>query len=118
MSATLVGAIRGLFAIAVIDLDGGGNAEFLLNRGFASVVKTGTGTYVLTLQDSVRLNDSAVALVQAYGTGAGFTSGLGCTVHQNSADFAVNEFTVTIDAKAVLTNPLAFAVQIQDVAPN
>src|SRR5271154_6824049 len=113
MSATLVGTVRGLFAVGVVD----DSADFSINRGFTSCEHTGTGIYTFLLQDSVSLSDSACVLAQPYGLVSDFPSGLHCVVIQDDANFEVGAFVVRVYAGGTLTDPDFMSVQVQDVNP-
>lgn len=108
MSASLVGVVRGLFAIANVHSSG----AFLMNRGFSLVTKTGTGVYVLTLQDSISLIDAATALAGMSKTGAASVS-IDDDDGSDGATITVYTFNA---AGAAADND--FSIQVQDVAPN
>lgn len=117
MAATLVGVVRGIFAIAIVSIDDvrrGVGAVFELNRGFASVDNTATGVYILTLQDSVNVLDTATVLVQP------ITDTAARAVYsQTPTQFANSQIQVNLDdgtdeAAAV---DLPFGIQVQDVNP-
>jgi|SRR5271163_706391 len=115
MSATLVGVVRGLFAIGKCSTDDD-VTSFDINRGFVGVTRIGAGEYLLEMQDGVNLSDSATALVQCYGTAAVFTSGLEAVVSQNIGG-DLTDLTVWITTAAGVPIDADFAIQVQDVNP-
>jgi hypothetical protein len=120
MGATLVGAIRGIFAACKCSTTDD-VTSFDINRGFASVSRTSAGKYLLTLQDGVNLSAEASCIVQTYGTAADFTHGLTAGILQVEST-SLNpdnlEFSVTIGTGAGVATDADFCVLIQDVSPN
>jgi hypothetical protein len=123
MSATLVGAVRGIFAIGRVDLDEGGDAEFTINRGCVSVEKTATGIYVITMEQGVSLDqgaptDAAVCLLTPQPDDGVTVAYL--IASQTPTQFANNQFEVDIigvggDFPSAIDVPFYF--QVQDVNP-
>lgn len=121
MSASLVGVVRGLFAIGRVDVDESSVAFFSINRGFESVTRTGIGVYVLVLQEGLAIVDvtdadaAGVCLVQAYGA-----TSVRANCSQTNTQFLANQIQVNLftdggEAPAAVDVP--FAIQVQDVNP-
>ena len=109
MSATLIGTVRGYFAL--------GNVKAgilpVLNsaRGFSGVSPNGPGDYTLTLQDGLTLNadGGGIALVQVYGS----TPGESAIEQVDATHLRVR----TID-NAGAPLDADFGIAIQDVGPS
>jgi hypothetical protein len=109
MSATLVGTIRGLFAIGNVTAQVG--PVYTAMRGFVSPpLRNGAGDYTLTLQDGLTLNTDGggTAKVQAYGATPACTS-----VEQVDATH-LRVRTTDAAGAALEAN---FGIEIQDVGP-
>lgn len=118
MGSSLVGDVRGLFAIANVHTDG----TYLLNRGF---IPTGTehistGVYVLTMQNAASIVDDIVVLANPLKSQDSPPVTIPyITVSQTLTQFNNGQFQVNIFNGA---NGAAldsqFGVQVQDVSPN
>jgi hypothetical protein len=123
MSASLVGVVRGIYAIGRVDLDEGGDAEFTINRGCLSVEKTATGVYVITMEQGVGIDqgsptDAAIVLLTPQPDN-GVTAAY-LMASQTPTQFANNQFEVDIigvggDFPSAIDVPFYF--QVQDINP-
>jgi len=121
MSATLVGVVRGLFAIGRVDLDEGGDPEFTINRGFIAVDNPDVGVYILTTYEAVSVdtgfpNDAATVLVTCQGTDYAVAM-----VSQTPTQFANSQIEVDLlgnIGEGFIPVDVPFGIQIQDVSPN
>jgi hypothetical protein len=109
MSATLVGTVRGLFAVASVNNDGL-SAAFSVERGFAGpAVRNGVGDVTLTLQDGLLLSadGGGTAQLTVFGSKPAASS-----VEQVDA----NTLRVRTEVAGVPAD-VSFCIELQDVGP-
>ena len=118
MGSTLVGDVRGLFAIAAVDTTG----DYLLNRGFlpTGTERLSTGVYQLTMQEGASIIDDisvlATPLKSQESPPATFPS---VTVSQTNDQFLANQIQVnTFNSASGAAVDSQFSVQVQDISPN